>query len=104
MQSVLKFSLLKNALDSLTLGLEFALSDRQDKSKLKLAVLLVAQSVELLLKERLRREHWSLIYRNVDRAGSYDAITVSINEAKKRLTSITNITFSCGKYFYVKKV
>lgn len=94
MQIKLKFSLLDNALDSLALGLEFALSDRQDKSKLKLAVLLVAQSVELLLKERLRREHWSLIYRNVDKAGSYDAITVSINEAKKRLATITNITLS----------
>lgn len=93
MRSKLKFSLLDNALDSLALGLKFALSDRQDKSKLKLSVLLVAQSVELLLKERLRRVHWSLIYRNEDKAGSYDAITVSIKEAKKRLAAIS-ITLS----------
>lgn len=90
----MKFTLLGNAIDSLALGLEFALVEDQDPSKLKLSVLLIAQSVELLLKERLRREHWSLIYRNIESAGSPAALTVSIDEAEKRLSRIAGVDLS----------
>ena len=54
----------------------------------------MAQSVELLLKERLRREHWSLIYRNIESAGSPNAFAVTFEEAKKRLSRVANVELS----------
>lgn len=91
---ILKFSLLENALDSLIQGMEFVLDHRDDQSKLKIAILLVTQAVELVLKERLRREHWSLIYRKLEQAGDDDAFTVTVGEAVKRLEQIAGIRLS----------
>ncbi|MBI5953307.1 MAG: hypothetical protein HY865_16755 [Chloroflexi bacterium] len=90
----LKFNLLENAIDSLQQGIGFALKDHPTQSELKLSVLLVAQSVELLLKERLKREHWSLIYTKVEQAGSSNANTVTINESIKRLEQIARVNLS----------
>ena len=89
---IVKFSLLENALDSLAQAVEFALSNRNNPSKLKVAILLVAQAVELVLKERLQREHWSLIFRNVEQARNEDAMTVTIKEAQKRLNTIAGVS------------
>jgi len=74
----LEFDLLANALDSLAQGIEFVLNHQDNPSKLKVAILLVAQAVELVLKERLRREHWSLIFRKVEQAGNDNAHTFDI--------------------------
>ncbi|MCW5874750.1 MAG: hypothetical protein KIS88_08925 [Anaerolineales bacterium] len=101
---MLKFSLLENALDSLRLGLEFVLELQKDKSKLKLSILLVAQAVELTLKERLHREHWSLVYRNIDAAGNEDAYTVSIDEAKKRLRAVADINLTDDQNETLKEI
>ena len=90
----LKFSLLSNALDSLAQGVEFTLLYKDTPSRLKLAILLLAQAVELALKERLRREHWSLIFAKVDQANKPNAHTVSLMEAQKRLEAIANLLFS----------
>jgi len=94
MAKKLKFNLLENAIDSLQQGIGFALKDHPTQSELKLSVLLVAQSVELLLKERLKREHWSLIYAKVEQAGSPNANTVTINESIKRLEQIAHVNLS----------
>jgi hypothetical protein len=88
---ILEFSLLDNALDSLMQGVEYALDHKENPSKLKVAILLVAQAVELVLKERLKREHWSLIFRKVEQAGNDDAHTVTIDEAVKRLEQIAGV-------------
>jgi hypothetical protein len=90
----LKFSLLSNALDSLVQGIEFALNHEGESSKLKLSILLLAQSVELVLKERLRREHWSLIFSKVDQAGVENAHTVTIKDAQKRLAAIASVNLT----------
>jgi len=90
----LRFSLLSNALDSLAQGIEFTLLYKNRPSRLKLAVLLLTQAVELTLKERLRREHWALIFAKVDQANKPNAHTVSLMEAKKRLEVIANLLFS----------
>lgn len=89
--SSLKFHLLDNALDSLTQGVQFALEDHPTSSRLKLSVLLTAQAVELVLKERLRQEHWSLVFRNLDQSGQDEAATVSTNEAIRRLERIARV-------------
>lgn len=86
-----KFNLLENAIDSLQQGIGFALKDSPTQGELKLSVLLVAQSVELLLKERLKREHWSLIFTKVEQAGNLNANTVTIDEAIKRLEQIAHV-------------
>jgi len=91
MAKAFKFNLLENALDSLRQGIAFALKDNPTQSELKLSVLLIAQSVELLLKERLKREHWSLVFSKIDQAGNPNAHTVTIEDAIKRLDQIAHV-------------
>jgi hypothetical protein len=86
-----KFNILENAIDSLKQGIGFALKDSPTQGELKLSVLLIAQSVELLLKERLKREHWSLIFTKVEQAGNLNANTVTVDEAIKRLEQIAHV-------------
>lgn len=87
----LQLDLLDNALDSLVQGIQFALEDPPQSKHLKLAILLTAQAIELALKERLRREHWSLIWRRLDQAGDDDKPTVSTQEAITRLDKIAKV-------------
>jgi hypothetical protein len=56
----------------------------------KFAVLNVVQAIELSLKELLRREHWSLIFRKVDDHSR----TVTIDEALRRLHFISSFQLS----------
>ena len=91
MAKIFRLNLLENAMDSLQQAIGFALKDEPNQSELKLSILLMAQSVELLLKERLKREHWSLIFRNIEQAGNLDANTVTIDEAIKRLEQVAKV-------------
>lgn len=95
---MLKFNLLDNALDSLAQGIGFAFDHRDDQSKLKVAILLVTQAVELVLKERLRREDVSQIYNKPEQAGNVDASTVSLDEAVKRLKKIAEFRLPEDEY------
>lgn len=88
-----KFVLLENAMDSLQQGVGFALMEPPTRSNLKLSILLIAQAIELLLKERLRREHWSLIFKDIEKAGKSNATTVTISEALSRLEHIAKVKF-----------
>lgn len=67
--SVLKLSLLENAFDFLNCSLEFVVRARNQNSQKewKFAILNISHAIELLLKERLRREHELLIYANIDK-------------------------------------
>jgi len=99
----LKFSLLDNAMDSLRQGVGFALKEEPTKRDLKLSILLLAQAVELLLKERLKREHWSLVFKDIEQAGNSDANTVTITDAIKRLEQIAHVTFEPGEQDTISK-
>jgi hypothetical protein len=55
---------------------------------LKQAVISIAHGVELLLKERLRKVHPSLIWENVDKFPNENARTVSADHALSRLIKI----------------
>jgi hypothetical protein len=55
------FSMLENGLDFIASGLA-TISKATDKRDLKYGVLHLASGVELVLKERLRQEEWSLIF------------------------------------------
>ena len=93
--NLLQFNLLDNALDSLLSAAEAARRDEGPRS-LKEAVLHLANGVELLIKSRLVREHWSLIFSNTDKA-SYEELakadfkSVDFSTACSRLEKIAGL-------------
>jgi len=92
------FDLLGNARDSLDRALELvAWGDQmQDARRLKQAIQAIAHAIELLLKERLRRLHPSLIWEQVDRYPNLNARTVGTEQAVARLQNIGGLTFASG--------
>jgi hypothetical protein len=91
----IQFDLLTNARDSLDRAFELiAYGDREGEARrLKQAVQSVAHAIELLLKERLRRLHPSLIWEQVDRYPNLNARTVGSELAASRLQSIGGVEF-----------
>jgi hypothetical protein len=96
-----EFSLLENGLDFVLSGLEHltAASSGQNlttKRHLKYAVLHLSSGIELVFKERLRQEHWSLLFHDVNKASKQqydlgDFISVTSAEAQDRLTGVCGI-------------
>ena len=80
----LRLSLLENAYDSLNDSLENADLAQEHTRRWKLAIFLLVHSLELLMKERLRREHRLLVFGNVDKPGH----TVSMEVALARLQTL----------------
>jgi hypothetical protein len=82
----LSLSLLDNAYGSLNDSLEQAESGdfAGEHRRWKLAIFLLVHALELLLKERLRREHRLLVYSNVDKPRH----TVSMEVALERLRAV----------------
>lgn len=91
----IEFDLLSNAQDSIERAIELiAWGDEQaEPRRLKQAVQTIAHGVELLLKERLKRIHPSLIWENVDKYPSLNARTVTAEAAMSRLTNIGGLKF-----------
>ena len=90
----MKITLIENALDFILSAVERAREDN-DRS-LKYAVLHLSDGIELILKERLRREHWSLLFADINKA-SENALTtgdfksVDFDECVGRLGSISGL-------------
>jgi len=61
------FTPLENGLDFILRALEY-LADDPPKRDQKYAVLRLHSGVELILKEHLRREHWSLVFEKPEEA------------------------------------
>lgn len=91
----IEFNLIENAHDSLDRAFELIVwGDQQyEARRLKQAVQAVAHAIELLLKERLRRLHPSLIWENVDQYPNLNARTVGAERAAERLKSIGAVDF-----------
>lgn len=89
-QPDISFELVENAVDSVSHAIELmAWKDIENEgSRYKQAILSVAHGVELLLKERLRRVHPSLVWENVDHYPKLDARTVGVDKAIHRLYTI----------------
>ena len=91
----LQLSLLENALDFLLSAAEAVRRDEGPRS-LKDAVLHLANGIELLVKARLAREHWSLIFSDINKA-SFDELaksdfgSVDFPKARKRLEQIVGV-------------
>lgn len=63
----ISYTLLENGLDFILSAIEH-LSETPNKRELKYAILHLHSGIELILKERLRREHWSLVFEKVEEA------------------------------------
>lgn len=88
--SYIKLTLIENAEDFLKQSLSQAIYSEKNPQNWKYAILYLVQSIELSLKELLRREHEILIYKNIDNPIE----TVSIDYAVKRLQKISKIKFN----------
>lgn len=88
----IEFDLVKNAKDSLNHAVEHLTEHGLQPSDIKIAIREVAHVVELFLKERLSRIHPAFIWENVDDYRSYEARTVDLERAIKRLSKLAGIT------------
>lgn len=92
------FDPLENGLDYVASAVEH-LGDSGSPRSLKYATLHLFSGVEVLLKERLRREHWSLVFADPDKANlasfdSGDFKTVDFDSALIRLAGVCRVTTS----------
>ena len=92
----LETKLLDNSLDFLLSAAEAVCREEGPRS-LKDSVLHLASGIELLLKARLVREHWSLIFSDINKAdfrllAEADFASVDPATAEKRLKQIVGIT------------
>lgn len=90
----MKFSMIQNAQDSL----EHAVDNIVDKSRskdgnLKRVIQGLSHVVELILKERLSRDHPAFIFTKIDAYPSKDAFTVNTDLAVKRLERLSGVVF-----------
>ena len=90
----LELDLLENAIDSMVHGLEHYVEGNRSIANYKFAILHITQGVELILKEKLSREHWVLIYEKVEKP--HKSRTIGFETAVERLQSVCNI--SLDKY------
>lgn len=80
-------ALLENAVDSLEQGIRVFLFGEYDTAP-KHAILNVFHCIELLLKERLAREHPLLIWKYIDRRVTEDSQTVGFEETLSRFSNL----------------
>jgi hypothetical protein len=88
----LQLNLLENGIDFVRSGIEdYFQTNKPDARVHKYAVLHIFAGVLLLLKERLSREHTSLIFAKVEEAGNEGATTVNFDQAVLRLRRIAHV-------------
>lgn len=85
-----KMSLFENSVSFFSESLEQAIKAEISASKWKFAVLIQIQAIETLLKERLRQEHFALVYTDVDKKKH----TVSLKQSIDRLKNIASVRLS----------
>jgi hypothetical protein len=93
-------NLLNNGLDYIYEAVEpIGVPSRRSQHSWKYTVLHIYSGIELLLKEKLRQEHWSLIFQNISKADPQklkegDFTSVYHDELVKRLQGIANVTIN----------
>jgi PAS domain-containing protein len=90
----LNLDLLNNAIDFIQSGVRYFLHDKPDPTIHKYAILHLFTGFVLLLKERLRREHRSLIFKDVRDVSKPNGKTVDFDEAVSRLESCAGVILS----------
>lgn len=86
----IQFDLLTNARDSIRQAVELLAWKNigSEHARLKHAIANAAHSIELLLKERLRKENPAFVWEKVDKYPNLDARTVTVDAAISRLKNI----------------
>ncbi|PCL95028.1 hypothetical protein [Paenibacillus lautus] len=93
-----EFELFENGLNFVVSALEY-LDEPIQPSDLKYAILHLSSGIELILKERLRREHWTLLFTKVDKASLQDYkngkfTSASFDDCIARLVNICEVDIS----------
>lgn len=106
MKEKIEFNLISNAIDSIDHTVELiAYSPGLDESiACKRALQSISHAIELLLKERLRQIHPSLIWENVDRFPDLDSRTVTTEKALVRLERIGGLKFSAKEQNLLRSI
>jgi hypothetical protein len=86
----IKLTLFDNSHTFTKEALSKAVLAETDSTQWQFAVFCLVQAIELLLKERLRAEHATLIYADVDKRRN----TVTLDQAVSRLKEIAHVQFS----------
>lgn len=97
MTEKLTLSLMEDAHDFILSAAGYA--RKKDRMSWKYAVLNLACGLELILKARLEKEHWSLIFANVNKAAKEkikqgDFVSVDMETAIDRLKNISEVSLS----------
>jgi len=95
----IKLSLLENAFDYILDAVNQLQGKRPSKRRIKYGIIHLWSGIELLIKKRLMDEHWSLIFRDINKAdinalNSGDFVSVYFDEAVTRLKNICGIDIS----------
>jgi hypothetical protein len=100
----IKLDLLDNGIDYIYEAVQFILledfkSHNDSRHSWKYSVLHLYSGIELLLKEKLKQEHWSLIFQDINSASlikfkNGDFVSVYHEELIKRLGNISEITLN----------
>lgn len=93
-----EYTLLSNGLDFIVSALNY-LNGSPSKRDLKYAVLHLCSGIELVLKERLQWEHWSLIFNDPSKANKTDYkagdfTSVSFKDCIERLVNICGLNIT----------
>jgi hypothetical protein len=105
-EMLMKFSPFQNAKDSLETAIEIAAyeSHRHESTQIKQAIQAIAHSIELLIKERLRRIHPAFLWEKVENYPSLDARTVTVDMAIQRLFSVGAIELHAADKLLLEKL
>lgn len=98
MSPILKQTLLENSRSFMTEALGKALLAEKDAHQWKFAIFNMCQAIEISLKERLRREHPTLILEDIDEGTK----TVSPMKAIARLCKFCNVAIPKGDVAAIK--
>lgn len=103
-QPAFQHGLLENGLDFILSAVEYAA--RGTPRDLKYAIMHLVDGMELLVKARLEREHWSLLFSQVDKASqvrlkSGDFKSVDFEQACERLKSICGVELDASRRKYL---
>jgi len=92
----MNLGLLENAFDYILDAVQQLKGKRPAKRRIKYGIVHLWSGIELLIKKRLMDEHWSLIFRDINKAdknalNSGDFVSVYFDEAVKRLKNICEV-------------
>ncbi|HEX5172282.1 MAG TPA: hypothetical protein VFW11_24065 [Cyclobacteriaceae bacterium] len=100
MSADLKFDLLENGLDFIISSVQ-SITKREGIRDYKYSIIHLSAGLELILKERLKREHWSFIFDNIDKAkkellATGDFQSVKLDSLLNRLQEHCDIDLAPG--------